>query len=86
MKYISPLLILFGIIFLLSAYQGLQSDDSGISIHVHNNPQWWQFYIPLEYNMITIPEYTISHTIIGTIALTTGILRHRKTIKTQQPP
>ena len=85
MKYFNPLLILLGIIFLFSAYQGLQSDGSGISVHVHNTPQWWQIYIPLEYDMITIPDYTILHLTIGTALTTAALTRFlQKTIKNQE--
>jgi hypothetical protein len=73
-KLAGPILIVVGLLFLLLAY--LSWDDVGADtyIRVYNLPQWWQFWIPHRYDAVTIPEYTITHIIIGTAALTAGTI------------
>jgi len=70
---LSPLLILIGVIFLASATINLYSVETEIGIDVLNEAAWWQFWIPRNYNIIQVPEYTITNLVIGTASLTAGI-------------
>jgi hypothetical protein len=86
MKYLNPLLIVTGLLFLASAYYGITLCATPYKEEAHNTPGQWQFWIPLEYTVIRIPDYALTHTIIGTASITAALTRIlQKTIKTQQP-
>jgi uncharacterized membrane protein YidH (DUF202 family) len=73
-KLVGPVLILAGLLFLSLAYLSWNDVEAEIGIRVYNLPQWWQFWIPHSYDAVTIPEYTITHIIVGTAALTAGTI------------